>query len=267
MLQDLRVSLRMLSKNRGFSAVSFASFVLLLISPAIRVSTAHSESMSRPVGSQTVVPVGRFGSVELRNGGKVFLRHGATQRVTLLKGSPVHTQITIAGGDQLVIDKCRNKCPRGYELEVEIVAPDIAGISIADGGTIEVQGSFPRREEIRVAVSQGGTIDIRSMTVGSVTASVDQGGRIFTKPQSALIAKVLQGGNITYWGDAQVTSSVRHGGVVTKGTADEADKPLLDLGDAFQSVPQSRRCPQFKFNVLGPLTKMRLKQMNQAEGE
>jgi hypothetical protein len=237
MFQDSGVALRMLLKRTSFSAMLIALLFLLLISPTIRVSTAHFESTSRPVGSQTVVPVGRFSSVELRNGGKVFVRHGATQRVTLLKGSLVYTQITIAGGDQLVINKCRSKCPRGYELEVEVVASDIAGISIADGGTIEVRGSFPRREEVRVAVSQGGTIDIRSLKVDSVTASVNQGGKIFTKPQSAMVASVHQGGNITYWGEVQVRSSVQQGGVVTKGTPDEADKPLSDLGDAFQSAP------------------------------
>ena len=225
----------MLLKNSDFLVSSV--LVLLLISPIIRVSTAHSESMSLLVGSQTVVPVGRFSSVELRNGGKAFVRHGATQRVTLLKGSPDYTQVTIAGGDRLVIDKCRNKCPRGYEFEIEIVAPDIDGISIADGGTIQARGSFPRREEIRVAVTSGGTIDIRSMTVDSVTASVDQGGIDFYKTSIRPDRQRAPRGNITYWGDAQVTSSVRDGGVVTKGTADEADKPLSDFGYSFQSVP------------------------------
>ena len=210
--------------------------VLLFMTLAIRVSTAHSESMSRPVGSQTL-SLGRFTSVELRNGGKVFIRHGATQRVTLLKGNQNVTQVTINNGDRLVIDKCRNNCPRGYELEIEIVAPDIDGITIIDGGTIQGRGSFPRRAEIRVAVNSGGTIDIRSMPVHSVTASVDQGGMIFTKPLSAMIASVRHGGNITYWGETQVISSIRDGGVVTKGTAEEADKPLSDFSPSFSIVP------------------------------
>ena len=237
MFRELRLGLRMISKNPAFFAVVVASLVLVMSSLAARLSTAHSELILLPVWSQTVVPLGRFSSVELRNGGKVFVRHGATQRVTLLKGSQEHTQFTIAGGERLVIDACRNKCPQEYELEVEVMAPDIAGISIADGGTIAARGSFPRREEIRVAVSNGGTIDIRSMTVDSVTAMIAQGGRIFTKPQSAMIASVRQGGNITYWGDAQVISSVRQGGVVTKGSADEVSKPLSDFSDSLQSVP------------------------------
>ena len=211
--------------------------VFLFLSPAIRASTANSESTSLQLGSQIVVQLGRFSSIEVRNGGKVFVRHGATQRVTLLKGSQHYTQVTITRGDHLVIDKCKNKCPRGYELEIEIVAPDIAGISIADGGTIEVRGSFPRREGISVDVSQGGTIDIRSMRVDSVTASIDQGGTIFAKPQSTMIASVRQGGQITYWGEAQVRSSVRDGGVVSRGTANEAHKPLADFGPSLQPVP------------------------------
>jgi len=213
-----------------------SALALLLMASVIRVSTAYSESVSQPVGPQTVDSLARFSSVELRNGGKAILRYGPVQRVTLLKGSANYTQVT-ASGDRLTIDKCNSKCPRGYELEIEIVAPHIDGISIVDGGTIEGRGSFPRRAEIRVAVTSGGTIDIRAMTVDSVTASVDQGGIIFTKPHSAMIATVRHGGNITYWGDAKVTSSVRDGGVVTKGTADEADKPLSDFGFSFTSVP------------------------------
>jgi hypothetical protein len=48
-------------------------------------------------------------------------------------------------------------------------------------------------------------------------------------PRIALFASVVNGGQITYWGDARLESSVRRGGVVTKGTADEADKPLSEL--------------------------------------
>ena len=211
--------------------------VLLSTSPAIGVSTAHSDSMSPLVALQAVVQLARFRSVELRNGGKVILRHAPVQQVTLLKGSLNYTHVTIASGDRLVIDKCRIKCPPGYKLEVEIAAPDIAGISIADGGTIEVRGPFPRRNEIKAAVSQGGVIDIRQMTVDSVTASIEQGGTILTKPHSVLIASVLQGGNITYWGEARVISSDQHGGAVTKGPAEAANKPLWVFGASFSSVP------------------------------
>lgn len=209
----------------------------------VTLLSALALAMPAPGTAQTVVPLAPFRSVELRNGGKVILRHGPVQRVTLLKGTPDYTQVTIVGGDRLVIDRCINNCPRAYELEIEIITPDIAGISVAHGGTIASQGNFPRLAEIGVDVSNGGTIDIRSMTVDSVTASVDQGGRIFTKPQAVMSASVRQGGIITYWGDAKVTSSVKHGGVVTKGTADEADKPISDVGPSLLSVPQSPILP------------------------
>jgi hypothetical protein len=67
------------------------------------------------------------------------------------------------------------------------------------------------------------------MTVASVTASVHSGGRIFTRPGTALSADVEQGGNITYWGDPVVESSVRYGGVVVKGTTADAERPLAEL--------------------------------------
>jgi hypothetical protein len=196
---------------------------------AVTQLSAFVLAVPATVDAQTVVPVAPFRSVELHDGIHAILRHGPSQRVTLLRGSPDHTAFTITDGGRLVIDKCKGRCPRGYAVEIEIVSADIAGIVVADGGTIQSRGSFPRQAEIEVAVRQGGTIDIRSMAVDSVTAAVEQGGRIFTMPQIAMSASVVNGGEITYWGDARVESKVRHGGGVIKGTADEADKPLSEL--------------------------------------
>lgn len=208
---------------------NFRNIVGALQLLAVTLLTALVLAVSAPVAAQTVVPVAPFRSVELHDGAEVILRHGATQRVTLLKGSTDYTLFTIADGGRLVIDKCKSRCPPGYALEIEIVTPDIAAILASDGGRIQSRGSFPRQAEIEAAVRNGGTVDIRSMVVDRVNASVEEGGRIFAMPQVALSASIVNGGEITYWGDAHVDSSVRHGGAVTKGTAAEADKPLSEL--------------------------------------
>jgi beta-lactamase regulating signal transducer with metallopeptidase domain len=207
----------------------------LLFAPAplacLMLFLAVVSAVAKPVALQPGIALkASFGSVELRNGGMVHLVHGQSQRVTLLKGDPEQTGITIGINGQLVIDRCRTDCPRGHDLEIEVVTPGLAALAVAHGGTIQSRDDFPPQPEIGVAVSQGGTIDIRSMEVASVTASVDNGGRILTKPGTALSAKIEQGGAITYWGDAIVKSSVRHGGVVAKGTATDADKSLAELG-------------------------------------
>lgn len=216
--------------------------------PAVTQLFALALAMPAPVVAQTGVSFAPFGPVELRNGGELILRHGPIQRVTLLKGSLEHTSVTIADGGRLVIDRCKSRCPKGYELEIEIVTPDISGISVADGGTIQSRGSFPRQGNIGAAVRDGGTIDIRSMAVDSVTASVEEGGIILTMPQTALFARVFDGGNITYWGDARVESSVRSVGAVTRGTAAEADKPLLELSPSLSvaRVPPVPPIPPFR---------------------
>lgn len=172
------------------------------------------------------VEVPPFRSVELRNGAHAILRYGPTQRVTYLKGGPDCTNVTIASGDGLVIDKRKSKDARECELEIEILTPELARVTLAQGGWIQSRGSFPPQAEIDVTVDNGGTIDIRSMSVGSVNASVLSGGRILTKPLTALVASVVEGGNITYWGDPRVTPSIEHGGVITRGTQSDADQPL-----------------------------------------
>jgi Putative auto-transporter adhesin, head GIN domain len=190
-----------------------------------------------PAAAQAVVPMPPFRSVEVRNGGHAIIRYGPTQRVTVLKGDPDDAQITIAPGGVLVIDKCKAECAHRYELEVEIVTPAVAHLTQAHGGWIQSRGSFPRQAELTVTVEHGGTIDIRSMSVASLTASVLQGGRIFTKPLTALVAHVEQGGNITYWGDARVTQSIEHGGVIVRGSPSDADEPILETDQAIAPAP------------------------------
>ena len=171
-----------------------------------------------------------FTSVELRNGGKVYLVRGDSQRVTLREGDPDQVAIAIGADGRLVIDRCPKHCTRKQALEVEVETPNVAQIAVAEGGTIQSRGAFPSQAQIGVGVSQGGTIDIRSMPVANVTAAVYSGGRIFTRPESSLSAKVEQGGNVTYWGDPVVQSSIQFGGVVVKGIASDIDRPLADLG-------------------------------------
>jgi hypothetical protein len=190
-----------------------------------------------PATAQAVVPTPPFRSVEVRNGGHAIIRYGPTQRVTVLKGNLDDTQITIASGDVLVIDKCKNECSHRYELEVEIVTPVVDRLTHAHGGWIQTRGSFPRQAALTATVEHGGTIDIRSMSVASLTASVLQGGRIFAKPLTALVARVEQGGNITYWGDPRVTQSIEQGGVIVRGSPSDADEPVLETDQATAPVP------------------------------
>jgi putative autotransporter adhesin-like protein len=188
-----------------------------------------------PLPVQTTLQVAPFNSIELPSGGHVVLQSAPTQRVALVRGSLDYTRVAVADGGRLIIDKCFRKCPQGYRLELEILAPNVTGMSLANGGRIQSRGSFPRQNELAVAVSHGGTIDVRSMVAQRVTASVDQGGRILTVPQATLSARVTQGGVITYWGNAQVRSSVEHGGVVNKGSADEISLPLSEVGSSLPS--------------------------------
>ena len=195
---------------------------LIVLSGIAFVQTA---AQSEPVS----VEVAPFRSVELRNGGKVFLRYGSSQRVTFLKGNPEQTQVTVGAAGELVIDKCKRKCGRGYEIEIEVLTPEVERVTVAQGGLIQSRGSFPRQAEIRLNVDNGGSIDVRSLSIGSVTASVLSGGRIYVRPVTAIVASVVEGGNITYWGDARVTQSIQHGGVIVKGDPSEADLPLWEL--------------------------------------
>jgi len=207
-----------------------ALLIALVPLASLTLFLAIVSAVATPAAMQRGIPLtAAFNSVELRNGGNVSLVHGESQSVTLLKGDPEQASISIRDDGRLVIDRCPTQCPRNHDFEVEVVTPALGAIAVAEGGTIQARGEFPPQSKIVVAVSQGGRIDIRSIPVANVTASVYSGGGIFTKPGTALRAKVEQGGNITYWGDAVVESSVLYGGVVEEGTAADADRSLADL--------------------------------------
>lgn len=175
--------------------------------------------VAAPARSGTAIPVGAFDSVALKDGGHVILRHGAVQRVTLLQGSTRYTSIRIDRDNprQLVIDSCRHRCPHEYRIEVEIVTPDIRGVSVSDGGSIESAGGFPQQGKIAAAVEDGGKIDIRSIAASEASAAINDGGKILLRAQSRLAAAINDGGEIVYWGDPRVSSAINDGGSVEKG--------------------------------------------------
>ncbi|HUJ46515.1 MAG TPA: DUF2807 domain-containing protein [Rhizomicrobium sp.] len=174
-------------------------------------------TLASPAMAGTAVPVDHFRSVQLRGGGHVTLRRGDAQRVTLVSGSTQFTRFRVDHGDQLVIDACDSDCPQHYDLDIEIVTPNIDGVSINGGGKIETASSFGRQEKVAAAIEGGGEIDIRSLEAAEANAAVDGGGDIQLKASGRLMAAVNGGGDIVYWGNPQVTSAVSGGGAVSKG--------------------------------------------------
>jgi Putative auto-transporter adhesin, head GIN domain len=207
------------------------------ISSRLLVTTIVLFAVSEAAPAQTSVQVPAFSAIEISNGGHAVLRSAPAPRVTILTGSLDYTRIAVTNAGVLVIDKCRVKCPRGYVLDVEILAPGVSSISFANGGWIRTVGTFAPQPDLSVDISHGGTIDVRSLAAERVTASVQHGGRILTVPRESLSATVTQGGAITYWGNGRVRQSVQHGGVVQKGSPDEIDLPLAEPGPALISPP------------------------------
>ncbi|HUO89916.1 MAG TPA: DUF2807 domain-containing protein [Rhizomicrobium sp.] len=180
-------------------------------------SIAAISLLATPVFASEVVPLGHFSGVGLRGGGHVVLRPGSEQRVTILKGSTQFTRFHVEPGGGLQIDACYQSCPEHYDLEVVIVSPELDAIAVEGGGAIVADSGFPDQDQLSVAVNGGGSIDVRQMPAGSVSAAVNGGGRIKTAPKGALNAAINGGGHITYWGNPQVNEAVRGGGVVDRG--------------------------------------------------
>ncbi|HKY92105.1 MAG TPA: M56 family metallopeptidase, partial [Nevskiaceae bacterium] len=179
-----------------------------------------------------------FSAVELRNGGRVTLIHGETQSVKLLRGDPDQALIAADGKGRLVLDHCKVwDCAAVHNFEVEVTTPSLAEIAVSEGGVMQTRDGFPHQSQVKLAVSNGGMVDVRTLPASNVTASVHSGGRIFSKPASSLMATVEQGGNVTYWGEPLVHESIRFGGVVQQGAAADLTRSLADLDPALAPPP------------------------------
>ena len=178
--------------------------------------TLAAALFAAPAIAGTAVPVSHFDQISLNGGGHVVVKHGAAQSVTLLKGDTQHTRFSIRHGNELVIDACAHDCMGRYDLEIEIVTPELNAAAIDGGGEIDVASGFPATDDFAVAIEGGGSIDTRALSANKVSAAVDGGGDIQVNARRELSAAVEGGGSITYLGNPEVSSAIDGGGEVSK---------------------------------------------------
>lgn len=169
-------------------------------------------AIALPAAAATPVSVPRFEGISLHGGGKVTIRQGAQQKVTIVSGDASTTGFTVAGRS-LRIDACDSRCPDNYRLVVDIVTPDVEALAISGGGSMTVTG-FQPVGSLALSVSGGGGIDTRAVEARQVAASVRGGGSIRTWASKSLAASVHGGGGIVYRGEPEVATAVRGGGSV-----------------------------------------------------
>lgn len=170
-----------------------------------------------PASAAETVPVPQFRTIQLRGGGSVVVRPGPAQRVTIVNGSTQFTSIRVDHRGQLKIDACNERCPRRYDLRIEIQSPSAPDAAISGGGSISFAAGYRPQGDFSVAVNGGGHVDARSLRVGNVSAAVNGGGRVLTGPSSHLSAAVSGGGEVRYAGNPHVSSVVNGGGAVRRG--------------------------------------------------
>ena len=168
-----------------------------------------------PAVAAEVVPVPEFKSVQLRGGGSIVVRPGP-HRVTIVSGSTQFTGFRVDYRGRLRIDACNARCPRDYDLRIEIHSPTVPDLAINGGGSIVAARGFAPQGQLSAAVSGGGQIDARALAASKVSAAVNGGGEVLTGNSSSLSAAVNGGGLIQYSGNPNVSSAVRGGGAVVR---------------------------------------------------
>lgn len=160
-----------------------------------------------------MVPLAPFQGIDLHGGGDVVLKHGAVQRVTILKGSLQYSKLTVVNGT-LDVSACDSwwNCPRNYDFKVEIETPMLSAIAVHGGGELSTEGAFPAQDRLSLAIHGGGDADVRAIPVRNASVSVHGGGDLRVTATEALSGSVEGGGDVTYWGHPKQLSVATHGG-------------------------------------------------------
>jgi Putative auto-transporter adhesin, head GIN domain len=204
---------------------------LALVAPILLAASAAASA-----GETVAVPA--FKAVELNDGGHVTVRHGATQRVTLVEGSLQYTRFVMKD-HTLRIESCFVRhCPRDYRIKVEIVTPSVLGLAVNDGGILRAEGAFPEQDSVAAAVSDGGIVDARAIPAKSVAAAVSDGGRVMVNARTNLAVHIEDGGAVTFWGSpTNIVKSIQDGGAVMRGAPGDINKPLAALSPRAEAPP------------------------------
>ena len=184
----------------------------LLAAAAIAIAAPGAAS------AQTVMPVDKFTSVDLHGGGKITIRQGPVQRVTLISGDPKDARFEVVDrdrGGRLVMSPCDGFCWGSHHFEVEIETPVLDGVAIHGGGHITAHGAFPAQGAVSASIHGGGDIDMKDVPAQSASAAIHGGGKIMVSARSSLAAEIYGGGSIRYLGQPTVSSSIHGGGSVS----------------------------------------------------
>jgi hypothetical protein len=187
----------------------------LLFLPVTLVALLALPSNSRAAES---VALPAFRAIDLRGGGQVVVLPGASQRVTLVEGNSRLTRFSVDRRGRLMIDGCRNNCPRSYKLRIEIRSPRMPDAAISGGGSIRAAPGFRGQDSISAAIHGGGKIDLRALDSRAASIAVVGGGEVLVRARASLSAVVTGGGAIRYWGNPQVSSVIRGGGWISRGS-------------------------------------------------
>ncbi|HEY8592873.1 MAG TPA: DUF2807 domain-containing protein [Sphingomicrobium sp.] len=178
---------------------------------------AFAFAASAPVVAAEPIALPLFKSIELQAGGEVTIVRGPVQRVTLVNGSRQFTNFQVRRDGRLEIaTSCHMRCPRNYNLQIQVESPTVPDVAVEAGGTIRVEPGFAPQRHVSAAVNAGGTIDLRALAVVGASAAVNAGGNIYVRARDHLNAAVNAGGDIEYVGNPQVTMAVANGGNVTR---------------------------------------------------
>lgn len=181
------------------------------------LAIAVPATVSAPARAAETIAVKPFKTIEVHGGGEVILRHGDTQRVTLLEGDPKIAEIRVVGDGRLELSPCRRTCWGDHELKVEVTTPAIAGLTAHGGGSIDAKSGFGNQPRLAIEVHGGGDVDARAIPADAVSANVHGGGTAKVTANKSLHAEVHGGGSLRYWGHPRIDSEVHGGGSLESG--------------------------------------------------
>lgn len=180
---------------------------------------------------------GAFKAVKTASSVPVYYTYGAEHKV-VIKGSDnlLANFETRISGQELVLE-FQDVNVRSSDMQVWITSPQLEEINIGGSADFEVSGNFPAQQNLEVALSGSGDVNVlgqlktnnlkvsisgsgevnmKNVETNTADFKISGSGNIEAKVITSLKANISGSGNVNYFGNPTVQSNINGSGKVIK---------------------------------------------------
>lgn len=157
-----------------------------------------------------------FNKIITHGGGNLNISYSNQHILEVKTTNDCFELVDISVSSKILYIEIKNLQTGNCNCTINIGVPVLYELVQNGGGNIVLKRGFSPTNSFECKIKEGGSIDLSELSVDSIYASIDGGGKILLNARKKLEGKISGGGLIEYLGDPIVESNVSGGGTIRK---------------------------------------------------